>query len=345
MISRALTTVLLTGFVAGILYTGAQMLRVIPLILEAEKYEITEISVSHSHVAFGITHEHVLNGVAPDVHQKVTTPHETLTMAHVHAGVAHVHAESNRAPVNGYEISEISVRHYHAASGITHEHALYGVSPDVHQRVATPHETLPAAHDHAGFSHAHAAEKWANGNGAERTFYTAVSNIVTAIAFSLMLVAVFLIRGKTVDMNSGILWGAVGFTVFALAPALGLPPELPGMTTAALESRQVWWIGTVIATAIGIGLFTESKTILPKIAALALLAVPHLIGAPHPFLFESNVPAELSAQFAVTSLATSAFFWFVLGGTSGYLYKNLVQETTGDFLKTSTLNLQEIIKN
>ena len=334
MISKALTTVLLTGFVAGILYTGAQMLRVTPLILEAEKYEIAEIGVPHSHVAFGSTHEHVLNGVAPDVHQKVATPHETFPVAHDHGGVVHTHAELNRAPENGYEIS---VLHYHAAFRITHEHALNGVAPDVHQRVATPHETLPAAHDHAGVSHANAAEKWANGNGAERTFYTAVSNIVTAIAFSLMLVAVFLLRGKTVDMNSGILWGAAGFAVFALAPALGLPPELPGMTAAALESRQVWWIGTVVVTAIGISLFTESKTILPKMAALALLATPHLIGAPHPFLFESNVPSELSAQFAVASLVTSVFFWFVLGGTSGYLYKKLVQETTGDFLKTSTL--------
>ena len=337
MISRALTTVLLTGFVAGILYTGAQMLRVTPLILGAEKYEIAEIGVPHSHVSLGITHEHVFNGVAPDVHQKVATLHETFPMAHDHAEVTHTHAELNRAPENGYEIS---VLHYHAASGITHEHALNGVAPDVHQRVATPHETLPAAHDHAGVSHANAAEKWANGNGAERTFYTAVSNIVTAIAFSLMLVAVFLIRGKTVDMNSGILWGAAGFAVFALAPSLGLPPELPGMTAAALESRQVWWIGTVIATAIGIGLFTESKTILPKIVALVLLATPHLIGAPHPLLFESNVPAELSAQFAVASLVTSAFFWFVLGGTSGYLYKKLVQEIAGDFLKTSTLKPQ-----
>ena len=274
MISKALTTVLLTGFIAGILYTGAQMLRVTPLILEAEKYEIAEIAVPHSHAASGITHAHVLNGVALDVHQ----------------------------------------------------------------RVATPHENLPAAHDHAGV--AHATENWAPGDGAERTFYTAVSNIVTGIAFSLMLVAVFLLRGKTVDMNSGILWGAAGFAVFALAPALGLPPELPGMTAAALESRQVWWIGTVIATAIGIGLFTESKTILAKIAALALLAAPHLIGAPHPFLFESNVPAELSAQFAIASLVTSAFFWFVLGGTSGYLYKKLVIESSSVLFKTSSLNPQ-----
>jgi len=277
MISKAFTTVLLTGFVAGIFYTGAQMLKVTPLILESEKYEIGETDVPHTHESSAITHEHDLNGVALEAHKKM----------------------------------------------------------------GTPHETQPAAHDHDGVVHNHSAESWAPGDEVERTFYTAVSNIVTAIAFSLMLVAVFLLRGKSVEVSSGILWGAAGFAVFSLAPALGLPPELPGMTAAALESRQGWWIGTVIATAIGIGLFTESKSILPKIAALAILAAPHLIGAPHPFLFESNVPAELSAQFAVASLVTSAFFWLVLGATSGYFYKKLVQETSGDFLKnTSTLKPQ-----
>ncbi len=277
MITRALQTVLLTGFVAGIFYTGAQMLRVTPLILEAEKYEMGETAILHSHQSSAITHEHGLNGVPLEVHQKISTLHETQ----------------------------------------------------------------PVAYDHEGVVHFHSSESWAPRDGTERTFYTAVSNIVTAIAFSLMIVAVFLLRGKSVDMSSGILWGAAGFSVFALAPALGLPPELPGMTAAGLESRQAWWIGTVIATAIGIGFFTESKSILPKIAAPAILAAPHLIGAPHPFLFESSLPAELSAQFAVASLVTSAFFWLVLGTTSGYFYKKLVQETSGDFLKkTSTLKPQ-----
>ena len=257
MISKAVTTVLLAGFVAGILVTGAQMLKVTPLILQAEKYEVGAEVVPHTHEQSGVTHEHELNGVALDVHA-------ALTVAH------------------GNEV---------------------------------------AAHDHA-------AENWAPTDGAERTFYTAVSNIVTGIAFSLMLVAVYLLRGKPVNMNSGLLWGAAGFLIFSGSPALGLPPELPGMTAAALDARQTWWIGTVIATAIGIGLFTETKTILPKVAAVLLLAAPHLIGAPHPLLFESNVPAELSAQFAIASLFTSAFFWMVLGASTGYFYQKLVPKTT-----------------
>jgi len=257
MISKAVTTVLLAGFVAGILVSGAQMLKVTPLILQAEKYEVGTEVVPHTHQQSGIIHEHELNGVALDVYA--------------------------------------SMKDSHAAEAVSVDHS---------------------------------DESWVPEDGAERIFYTGISNIVTGIAFSLILVAVYLLRGKPVNMNSGLLWGAAGFLIFSGSPALGLPPELPGMTAAALDARQTWWIGTVIATAIGIGLFSETKTILPKIAAVLLLAAPHLIGAPHPLLFESNVPAELSAQFAIASLFTSAFFWMVLGASTGYFYQKLVPKTT-----------------
>lgn len=257
MISKAVTTVLLAGFVAGILVTGAQMLKVTPLILQAEKFEVGTEVLPHTHQQSEITHEHELNVVALNVH--------------------------------------VSMKDAHAVEAVSVDHS---------------------------------DEGWLPEDGAERTFYTGISNIVTGIAFSLMLVAVYLLRGKPVNMNSGLLWGAAGFLIFSGSPALGLPPELPGMTAAALDARQTWWIGTVIATAIGIGLLSETKTILPKIAAVLLMASPHLIGAPHPLLFESNVPAEISAQFAIASLFTSAFFWMVLGASTGYFYQKLVPKTT-----------------
>ncbi|MDC0230248.1 CbtA family protein [Deltaproteobacteria bacterium] len=256
MISKAVMTVLLTGFIAGIVVTGAQMLRVTPLILQAETYELSELAVPHNHAASGITHQHKLNGAALDKHLQIK---------------------------------------------------------DVH--IQTSASTDPE-------------QSWGPADGMERTFYTLVSNIITAIAFSLILVAVYLLRGKPVNYVSGLLWGVAGFAVFSGSIALGLPPELPGMTAAALESRQIWWIGTVIATATGIGLLIESKTILLKLIAAVLIAVPHSIGAPHPHVFESNVPAELSAQFAVASLMTSLFFWMVLGVVSGYFYQKLVLESS-----------------
>ena len=257
MVPKAVMTVLLTGFIAGILVTGAQMLRVTPLILQAETYELGEFAVSHTHAASGIIYQHNLNGATLDKHLQTKDVHDIQTAA----------------------------------------------STDTKQ-------------------------SWIPADGTERTFYTLVSNIITAIAFSLMLVAVYLLRGKPVNYVSGLLWGAAGFAVFSGSTALGLPPELPGMTATALESRQIWWVGTVIATATGIGLLIESKTNLPKFIAAVLIAVPHIIGAPHPHVFESNVPAELSAQFAVASLLTSVFFWMVLGVASGYFYQKLVLESS-----------------
>ena len=168
------------------------------------------------------------------------------------------------------------------------------------------------------------AEEWFPGDGMERTFYTAGSNIVTGVAFALLLVGVYLVRGKPVDLNQGLLWGAAGFVVFSAAPALVLPPELPGMTAATLGNRQLWWFGTVIATAIGLGLFIEKKTVLPRMVAMLLLCLPHLIGAPHVFVSKSVVPAELSAQFAVSSLVSAALFWMVLGGVSGFFYQRMM---------------------
>jgi len=257
MNSKAVMTVMLTGFIAGILVTGAQMLRVTPLILQAETYELGEFSVLHTHAASGITHQHNLNGAILEKHLQSIDVHDIQTSA--------------------------------------------------------PSDT---------------DQSWAPAGGMERTFYTLGSNIITAIAFSLMLVAVYLLRGKPVNYVSGLLWGTAGFAVFSGSTALGLPPELPGKTAAALESRQIWWIGTVIATTTGIGLLTESKTILPKFIATVLIAVPHIIGAPNPRVFESNVPAELTAQFAVASLLTSVFFWMVLGAVSGYFYQKLVSESS-----------------
>ena len=104
---------------------------------------------------------------------------------------------------------------------------------------------------HPGGEHMVEGEaEWTPAEGGERLFYTAGSNVVTGIAFALLLVGVYVMRRKPVDFNSGLLWGAAGFVVFSAAPALGLPPELPGMTGAILENRQLWWFGTVVATAV-----------------------------------------------------------------------------------------------
>ena len=127
MISKAFMTVLFTGFIAGIIVTGVQMLKVTPLILQAETYELDEVAIKHTHATSGIEHEHNLNGVTLDNHLQVKDVHDVQTEA----------------------------------------------STDLE-------------------------ESWMPADGMERSFFTMVSNIFTAIAFSLILVAVYLLRGEPV---------------------------------------------------------------------------------------------------------------------------------------------------
>jgi predicted cobalt transporter CbtA len=44
--------------------------------------------------------------------------------------------------------------------------------------------------------------------------------------------------GHDLDARRGLLWGLGGFAALHLAPAVGLPPELPGMASADLAARQ-----------------------------------------------------------------------------------------------------------
>ncbi len=162
---------------------------------------------------------------------------------------------------------------------------------------------------------------WAPEDGIERTLFTVLANVLTGVGFGLILVAAVTLSGRHVDPGRGVLWGLAGFAVFTLAPALGLPPELPGMVAADLGARQTWWIGTVISTTGGLALIVFARPRLLKGLGVALLLAPHAVGAPHPGQFGGKVPGELAAEFAVASLFTAALFWTALGGFAGYFHR------------------------
>src|SRR5690606_14439099 len=136
------------------------------------------------------------------------------------------------------------------------------------------------AHDHA--AHDHGDEAWAPEDGAERTFYTAAANIVTAIGFGLLLVVASEFAGGVTGWREGIFWGFGGFAAFPLAPGLGLPPDLPGMRAAELFAGQAWWTATVALTAGGIAMIALGRSAVLAIAGAILLVLPHMIGAPQP---------------------------------------------------------------
>ena len=117
-----------------------------------------------------------------------------------------------------------------------------------------------------------------------------------------------------------LLWLAVH-----MLPAIGLPPELPGFPAADLTQRQIWWVATVALSAAGLYLLFLKPGIIAKVAGVVLLAAPQVYGAPQPSDISSNVPAVLGAEFAVAALATTLFFWVVLGLSLGFANEKIAK--------------------
>ncbi|USS53341.1 CbtA family protein [Pseudomonas kermanshahensis] len=173
-------------------------------------------------------------------------------------------------------------------------------------------------------AHEHSVEAWSPEDGWQRVLSTTGGNLVVAVGFALILVALYSLR-EPKRAATGALWGLAGFAVFCLAPTLGLPPELPGTAAADLGQRQAWWIGTASATALGLALLVFARHWLVKALGAVLLVLPHVIGAPQPEVHQSLAPEALEAQFKVASWLTNAAFWLALGLFSAWLYRRSSQ--------------------
>ena len=184
--------------------------------------------------------------------------------------------------------------------------------------------TVPEATTHAhadGSSHEH--EGWSPEDGLERTFWTGVANVGMGIGFALLLAAAFSLRGNNVSWRQGLVWGLGGYAAFFVLPAVGLPPELPGTEASALHDRQAWWLLTVTLSATGIVLLALARGWAWKVAGAVLIAVPHLIGAPHPESHTALAPPDLLRTFIVATALANAVFWAVLGTGSAIAFKRL----------------------
>lgn len=177
----------------------------------------------------------------------------------------------------------------------------------------------PEGHgDHGG------EEAWAPAAGAERIAYTSIATIGASVGFAFLLLAGMLIAGDRIDERQAMIWAAAGFVATGLAPAVGLSPELPGMVAADLVPRQGWWLLTALSTAAALWLFLRNDSLGMRLLAVALLLVPHIIGAPHVGdANASKVPAELAARFAATSLAVHAALWLATGFAVGAIWPRL----------------------
>ena len=231
---RLVIAAVTAGALAGTVVSAVQQVTTVPLILEAERYE-------------------------------------------VEAGREHAHSHGESAPVHGHAS--------HAAAE-------------------------PGAGDHEPLN-------------LERLGFTVLANLLIGVAYALLLGAAWLLTGAPMDARRGLLWGAGGFVAFTLAPAIGLPPELPGMAAADLAARQVWWLSAALCAGIGLLALAFARNRLLILAGLALAALPHLVGAPHAPSYGSP-PPELAARFAALSIGVAALFWVILGAASGAMLRRLL---------------------
>lgn len=199
----------------------------------------------------------------------------------------------------------------------------------------TGHGDHHGDHNVASTGH-HGSDTWAPADGFERTFYTTLNSVAVGIGFGLLLTACYAFR-RTITWRSGILWGLAGFAVFNLAPALGLPPKLPGDSAAGLEARQIWWLCTALVTAVGLWLIVFQSAFYQKLLGAALLAIPHIFGAPQPEVYGGLAPEELRNAFMYTSLLSNAVFWLALGGLSAYFFsRKKSQDNKSDWVRSRT---------
>ena len=180
---------------------------------------------------------------------------------------------------------------------------------------AAAHAHSPAAHAHGDAGHMHEDSGWQPAPGLQRIGLTALTTVLSCIGFAAVLLAAMIMAGARLDWRRGLLWGLAGFACFVLAPALGLPPKPPGAAVGDLHARQLWWFGTVAATAIGLSLICRPSGL--RWLGAVLLLVPHLLGAPPP-IGEDLVPRDLMLRFAALSVATNLLFWMVLGAICGW---------------------------
>lgn len=172
-----------------------------------------------------------------------------------------------------------------------------------------------AAHDHEGGG--------AEGTPLGRNVLTVLFTGLTYAGYGLLLIAAFALAGQLgheVRAPDGLLWGFAGYAAFQLAPAMGLPPELPGSVAADLTDRQIWYFGTVVATGAALALLAFGRGIVPAVVAGALIAAPHVIGAPHLNAFYGVAPPEVSGEFVARALGVGFVAWATLGWLAGRLW-------------------------
>ena len=215
-----------------------------------------------------------------------------------------------------YESGELT---HFSGGAVPHDHAHSHDSAPAQAEGATE-----ADHDHSAHSHGHSTASDLQRNG-----LTALFMILVYTGYALLLTAGFAfaeMKSRKIGPAEGLLWGIAGFAAFQLAPAMGLTPALPGTVAADITARQIWWWSTVLATGGGIALLAYGRQVWAFAVAGALLAAPHVIGAPQVEGYFGLAPPEVSAAFATRVLGVALVVWAALGWIAGHFWASSARQ-------------------
>jgi cobalt transporter subunit CbtA len=156
-----------------------------------------------------------------------------------------------------------------------------------------------------------------------RHLYTIGFSAVTFTAYAFLMIAGFLIaRRADYEMTTrrGVIWGLCGALAVVIAPAIGMPPEVPGAIGVEVVPRQIWYMVCVICTLVGLILLGFGAYAPLLVAGIALIALPHLIGAPKLDTYWGVVPAELASAFVARVMGVAVISWAMLGLFAAYFW-------------------------
>lgn len=211
---------------------------------------------------------------------------------------------------------------------------------------AAPAPAAATAHEHAegAAAHEHGGEEWSPANGFERTGWTWVANVLHAFSMALLALAVMAAwtwrrGGQIGNARLAAAVAAAGWLSIHFWPSLGLHAEVPGMEAAALQARQAWWVLAVACSAGACAVAALGSKPWRFLVAVALLALPFLIGAPQHsgdalagFSGQAHAQMEaLGRQFIWATTWLSLSFWGVMGLLCAWVFPRWLKPVVSSY--------------
>jgi predicted cobalt transporter CbtA len=181
-------------------------------------------------------------------------------------------------------------------------------------------ETYEKPSEHALAAAREHTSAWEPKNGAERTAYTLVADILTGIGFALLLGAGLTLRGGGVGWRQGLLWGLAGFAIFTVAPSLAAAARKrsrAAVRAAALVARHHYCDRRRACA----DRLHHSGSLGDRSSGSDSAA--HLYGGPEPAEHNGVVPAALAHHFVIAARVANFLFWLILGASTGYFHERL----------------------